>query len=141
MRRQGKLHGQRSRPLHDARVVGLAQPAHGRVPGFGHAAEAGGRPTRQGHPDREQAGGQESDFQPAGREADPGQRPEFGFRARQRLRQVLIPFAERRCPRGIDHAARTPRATQLCQPCQLLTSRSISITARPRRSTRAWSTP
>ena len=43
------------RPLHDARAVGAAQPAHGRVPGLRLAAEAGRRPARQGRADRGQA--------------------------------------------------------------------------------------
>ena len=52
-----------ARPLHDARAVGLAEPAHGRVPRFGHAAEAGRRPARQGRADRGQARRQARDLQ------------------------------------------------------------------------------
>src|SRR6218665_3736972 len=82
MWRQGKLPG-RSRPLHDARAVDSAEPAHERVPGGGDAAATGGRAVRQGLSNRRQAAGAPRDLDHAGGQTHPGQRPQLGVRVGQ----------------------------------------------------------
>jgi len=74
----------------------VPEPAHGRIPGFGHPAKAGRRTTRQGRADRRQARHQACDLQRAGGQADSRQRPQLGVRTgcgarRQGLIASLFP--------------------------------------------------
>ena len=52
LRRQGKLHGRRQRPVHDARPVGQPEREDDRVPRLDLAEEAGRRAAGQGRVDR-----------------------------------------------------------------------------------------
>src|SRR5688500_1174016 len=108
MRRQGKLPG-RWRPLHDARAVGGAEPAHGRVPGLDHAAKTGGRSAGQRHPDRGQAVPEARHFEPAGGQAYPRERPQLGVRPRQLVRKALTKMdMTPHFPIYMDYGATTP---------------------------------